>query len=738
MDYGVMFPALPIKRMRITSRIVLSLAVGLVSFFATSEAHTQEIEQLAFQNQPIVDILLVLARASGETIVPDETVSGRASYYFDDTDFDTALRVFLETYGLQVWREDGVYYVSRVRAESDPESSLVTIRAIDVPMETAITRLARSLDVTVLYDRLPNELISINAVRVSPEIALEILIRRFSEYELLVEPDYFYVRRISSQDQGDPAGLRFGEDVVTRDGDSFSVTGERIRFFDLIEELFRQGEQEYSMLKRSDQVIERVSFSERSFDELLRLILEQADADFTITNDVYYIFDVNRNDVLKKFDTTMVVALRYVSAREVPELFPAGLASSNLYRIDSQANAIILSGSHEEIEPVRRFVTSIDRPLEGRTYHRFDLTHISVENAISALPESLQFSDTHAIAGSNSFVMLLSPHQHESIESYLTLIDISGVGFPINLRYIKTEDLLSNLPPSVRAENVHATSTPTRFFFSGSAAQRELFLRELAFIDRPTPQVRYELLVLQFQESDARDWDFDITARESQDDDDTMLLGSFTSLLNLNFDVLSTFGTTFALQLNWELSRSRAGIVADTTLNGLSGEQISFQNTNTFRYRDQEIDPDTGEQRSTGVTRELTSGLLVDINGWVSGDGMITMEISSTISRQGTTSATDDNPPPTSERVITTHVRTASGEPVVISGLVQEETTLSDRRVPILWRIPLLGRLFRDRSETIEETELAIYIVPYVEYTAGQEESVETAFESLYRELVAR
>lgn len=716
-----------------------SKAVSLVwFFFVTISVFGQELGELEFQDQPIVDILLVLARASGESIVPDETVTGHASYYFDDTDFETALRVFLEVYGFQLWREGGTYYVSRVRTIADQRTGRVTIHADDVPVETVVRRLSGAIGRTILYDRLPNERISVNAIEVSPETALEIITRRFPNYELIVEPDYFYVRNIPVAEQSPEGGFQPEGERVTRAGDLFSATGERVRFFDVIDELFRAGELEYSMLKRSDQVIERFSYSDKTFDELLRLILEQADADFTVANGLYYIYEVNRNDVLKKFDTTVVIPLHHLSAAMISELFPPGLVSGGNYRIDATANAIILSGSHEEIEPVRRFVASIDRPLEGRRYYRFDLTHIGVDDAIATLPDHLTFSETNVVTGSNSFVMLLSPPQKVAVEEYLELIDIAGVGFPINLRYITTEDLMEHLPPSVTADSLHATSTPTRLFFRGSDEQRELFLRELAFIDRPTPQVRYELLVLQFQESNSEEWDFDVVAEKSEDEDETLLVGSFTSLLNLNFDVLSTFGHTFALQLNWELSQSRASIVADTTLNGLSGEQISFQNTSTFRYRDQEIDPDTGETQSTGVTRELTSGLLLEISGWVSGDGMVTMEVSSTISRQGSTSADDDNPPPTSERVVTTHVRTPSGKPVVISGLVQEEVTLTERYVPILWRIPLLGRLFRDREEAVEETEMAIYIVPYVEYTADQEESLETVFEALYRDMVAQ
>jgi Flp pilus assembly secretin CpaC len=88
------------------------------------------------------------------------------------------------------------------------------------------------------------------------------------------------------------------------------------------------------------------------------------------------------------------------------------------------------------------------------------------------------------------------------------------------------------------------------------------------------------------------------------------------------------------MQLNLQLGEDKARVLADTTLNGISGQEIKFENTNTFRYRDITIDPETGKPFYTGTTREITSGLVLNINGWVSGDGMITMKVNAAVSKQ--------------------------------------------------------------------------------------------------------
>src|SRR5208282_3611173 len=98
--------------------------IGIVAFAAcalTSVLAAQQIKEMEFKNQAIVDILLALAQASGRSIVPDETVSGNASYYFSETDFETALKIFLTTYRMYCWKEGNITYISRVRSTWNKE-----------------------------------------------------------------------------------------------------------------------------------------------------------------------------------------------------------------------------------------------------------------------------------------------------------------------------------------------------------------------------------------------------------------------------------------------------------------------------------------------------------------------------------------------------------------------------------------------------------------------------------------
>lgn len=61
-----------------------------------------------------------------------------------------------------------------------------------------------------------------------------------------------------------------------------------------------------------------------------------------------------------------------------------------------------------------------------------------------------------------------------------------------------------------------------------------------------------------------------------------------------------------------------------------------------------------------------------------------------------------------------TMIKSASGDVVVIGGLMSSRTTENTSKVPVLGSIPLLGELFTNRKEEVKKTELIILIKPVV------------------------
>ena len=636
------------------------------------------------------------------------------------------------------WRDGNIYYVSRVKTTWNKDAGIAALDAEDVELRLIVSALSRGIGKTILSDALPRENITIHVDNAKPVKILEMLMKRFPDYVVESTEDFHYIKRLDASGKPDSRADRPGTIVNCQDG-LYSINTDKARLRDLLAEIFKKSGLEYSLFLRTDAILENLHFSGKKLDEILRLVVEQANADYTVEDGIYYVFEIQRADVMKKLKIIHSIPLTYLSVQDLPNLFPQDMASQNLFRLDRNTNTVILSGSAQEIGPIEDFIRRIDHPLEQKSYYRFDLSYLKVADFVSLLPPQLSRTKPVALPQGNSFVVLLSAENRKMMGDYIDLIDKRQEGVPIHLKYVQSDYLLKNLPPSVAKDDVQATGDSTLIFFNGSEDKLRQFRRELDALDRPAPQIRYELLVVEYQDGESLDWNASVSnsALPTDGTGSNAFLGSIGKLLQLNINVVSAFGTLFAVNLSLDLSTNKANILADTTVNGLSGQEIKFQNTLTTRYRDLELNTTTQQLQSSGVTREITSGLIITMNGWVSGDGMITMKVASTISKQGADlSSATGNPPSTSEKIVSTNVRTVSGKPVVIGGLIQQEKSVTVQKVPVLGDIPLLGLLFQGRNETTSNEELVIYIVPHVEFPERRSADEGVRLESLYQKFL--
>jgi general secretion pathway protein D len=54
-----------------------------------------------------------------------------------------------------------------------------------------------------------------------------------------------------------------------------------------------------------------------------------------------------------------------------------------------------------------------------------------------------------------------------------------------------------------------------------------------------------------------------------------------------------------------------------------------------------------------------------------------------------------------------------SGSTVVIGGLIRDDKTIVEKKVPLLGDLPVVGGLFRLRRDRLEKTNLLLFITPH-------------------------
>ena len=116
-------------------------------------------------------------------------------------------------------------------------------------------------------------------------------------------------------------------------------------------------------------------------------------------------------------------------------------------------------------------------------------------------------------------------------------------------------------------------------------------------------------------------------------------------------------------------------------------------------------------------------GIILRVTPFISSDGLVGMIVSpeiSSLTDQSVTIANGVSVPVIAKRSADTVVVTPNGQPVIIGGLMQNNKTESESKIPILGDIPLLGNLFKRKIKNNAKTELLIFLTPHIVETPSQ------------------
>ncbi|MBR4463988.1 MAG: type II and III secretion system protein [Treponema sp.] len=665
--------------------MTLTLLIFFVQLLLTAEAGLSEtkisktVVSYDFTDRDIGDILFAVSQYEGFPVTADDTVTGRADFRCTGEDFDAAFESFLKKNRLYVSKSRDGWTVSRMCIQRRNDE--FSVDAVDVKPERIFDGLGSECGICIVGENLPQTALSVHTGFCGSHELMKRLVGLCAGFELVTEKSGYYriVRGGSGQTIGLAQAAGRAEFSGHEDG-TFSCDVQNALLGFAVEKLCRCAEKKFCIVSGGDGKIVRADFEGKNFFDTLSLLCQQGGAETLLHEGVFYVFaSKNAREKMAGLDKEWKwLTLKNKKPQEFVQLTAKRFPGMEVIAVNEQGD-VLYRGDEQERADFAAFAKNTD----------------------ISLPVHL-----------------------------------------VQLKYLRTSDFMAHLPPFVEKSQISDSGHGDSFYFMGPESVYQRLLAELTLLDKPVARISYDLLIMQYQKTESQDWSAHLSANRLKMGDINTASAVLGSVMDLSLDVVGVFGLHFAAELQAQINESRAQVFADTTLNGVSGSTISFQNTNTYRYRDNNLDPETGKPVYSGVTKEIASGLKLEVTGTVTGDGMITSKITASMSRQGKDlSSSTGNPPPTSEKVITTEVRARSGEAVVLSGLIQNEENESQSRVPFLSKIPLLGLLFKAKAKSSEKTELVIYLVPSAETKAKKTEKEIASYEKdemlrLYREFV--
>jgi type IV pilus assembly protein PilQ len=111
----------------------------------------------------------------------------------------------------------------------------------------------------------------------------------------------------------------------------------------------------------------------------------------------------------------------------------------------------------------------------------------------------------------------------------------------------------------------------------------------------------------------------------------------------------------------------------------------------------------------------IDTGVVFKVTPHVNNPSLISLEIEpEIITQNGTVTVQGTDMPILNTESVKTNVMIKNGETLIIAGLINDDKLITNYRFPVLGEIPFLGALFRHKNETMNKTELVIFLTPRI------------------------
>ncbi len=419
-------------------------------------------------------------------------------------------------------------------------------------------------------------------------------------------------------------------------------------------------------------------------------------------------------DVVRRLDETSsdrleTYALKYAGASEVKRVIETLMQkdSANKGRAltivaDERTNSLLVTADAVERERIQSLIQHLDSPLTQSTKAR--VVYLKFADASALAPTLAKLiqnfqppSDTgnqstikpsvEADEATNALLITAEPEMQKTISAIIDQLDIRRAQVLVeavivevsndNLRRLGVEWLLASADRGVLSSNAQTPALAAAIggYLSGSAAGNAAAGVAGGLLGVPGQNAVFGNI-----DRDGR--------------------GGFSALVTaLNQDsVFNVLSTPNLLTLD----NTEATIVV--------GQNVPFR---TGSY------VNTGSGSSVNPFQTITRedvGITLRVKPHINEGDSVLLEISQEISSvAGTDSGVSDAVDiVTNKRNIDTTVLANDRQIIVLGGLIREDTTSSQRKVPMLGSIPFLGRLFRSDSVRVIKNNLLLFIRPTI------------------------
>ncbi len=282
----------------------------------------------------------------------------------------------------------------------------------------------------------------------------------------------------------------------------------------------------------------------------------------------------------------------------------------------------------------------------------------------------------------------------------------------IFLNFAKADDMRSALD-TIRSNRgrVNTDAKTNSLIVTDTPDAIKKMLGIIKDLDKRTPQVMIEAMMVDVKLTAGEQLGINWTVTHKE-----RLERSFTQSLSANLaGGVIYYGKTLLPYANLKAiidfwcENKKAEVLANPKVLTLDGLAAKIELVEQIAYTESQVNPTTGGVTTSTGFKDV--GIKLDVTPHISSGGFVSLEIKTEQSFQ---TGTVNNQPTIDSRKAETNLLAADGETIVIGGLKKRDSTFTVTKIPIVGSIPVLGRLFQKRVKTSTDTELLIFVTPYI------------------------
>ena len=309
----------------------------------------------------------------------------------------------------------------------------------------------------------------------------------------------------------------------------------------------------------------------------------------------------------------------------------------------------------------------------------------------------------------------------------------------VKLNYINSSDLIGTLGAVMTPRGKVQPFTPLVSKNSNSASSNIIvisdiqenigsILKIIETLDVPIPNINIAIRFIETNLDTLRGFGIDWSQTP-------LLPGDYgvsdsSSVLNISFDKV-TVATLNPLQLSNALklmqARGQSKLLSSPQVTTLDNHEAETETVTTVfiegnitsqnqQYQQGNQNNNVGSYGNIFVNQvqEKDIGIKLKVTPRINNQMKITMMVDAQVEALLSAAEIDTQKPRSTKRSVKTQVTVDDGNTVIIGGLIAENALETKKFVPILSKIPILGKLFQSTSIEKEQRELLIFITPTI------------------------